>query len=51
MEKKTTKVKEVEQPIEIEQSANFSSTLVEGGFFNIEVESPKILVDRPSPNI
>jgi predicted Rdx family selenoprotein len=40
VERKTTKVEqEVEQPTEIEQLANFSLAPVEGGFFDVEVDS------------
>jgi hypothetical protein len=40
--------KEVEQPIKVEQSANFLSSPIEGGFFDIKLDSPNIFVDVPT---
>ncbi len=45
VKKKTIEVeKEVEQPIEIEQLANFSLILIEGEFFDIKFDYPNIHV-------
>ncbi len=49
MERKTTKVKqEAKQPIEVEQLADFSLAPVEGGFFNVQVDSPNTHVVVPT---
>jgi hypothetical protein len=42
VEKKTTKVKKVEQP------KDFSSTPIKGGFFDVKVDSPNISIDVPT---
>ncbi len=39
---------EVEQPIEIKQLTDFSLVLVEGGFFDVEVDSFNIPIDVPT---
>ncbi len=49
LRKNITKVeKEAEQPVEIEQLADFSLTLVKGRFFNVEANSSNIHVVVPT---
>ncbi len=49
VERKTIeKEKQVKQLVEIEQPTKFSSKLVEGGFFDIEVGSPNIPIIVPT---
>jgi hypothetical protein len=43
VEKKTTKVEEVEQPMDFSLLAH-----VEGGFFDVEVDFPNILIIVPT---
>jgi hypothetical protein len=38
----------VEQCVEVEQSENFLSTLVEKGFFDMELDSPDIPIVVPT---
>jgi len=48
VETKNIEVEEkTKQPVEIEQPTNSSSTPVEGGFFDIKVNSPNILITIP----